>query len=62
MVKELRKITQKTLVFSQQIPGSKDSEVIDLTPENIAKMAPEDKNNTLFKFTLYRLPQPGGYR
>ena len=61
MVKELRKITQKTLVFSQQIPGSKDSEVIDLTPENIAKMAPEDKNNTLFKFTLYRLPEPGGY-
>jgi hypothetical protein len=61
MVKELRKITQKTIVFSQQIPGSKDSEVIDLTPENIAKMAPEDKNNTIFKFTLYRLPEPGGY-
>jgi hypothetical protein len=61
MVKELRKITQKTIVFSQQIPGSKDSEVIELTPENIAKMAPENKNNTIFKFTLYRLPEPGGY-
>jgi hypothetical protein len=61
MVKELRTVTQKTIIFSQQIPGSKDSEVIDLTPENIAKMAPEDKNNTLFKFTLYRLPEPGGY-
>ena len=61
MVKELRELTQKTIVFSQQIPGSKHSDVIELTPENIAKMAPDDKNNTVFKFTLYRLPEPGGY-
>jgi hypothetical protein len=61
MVKELRTVTQKTIVFSQQIPGSKSSEVIELTPENIAKMAPADKNNTIFKFTLYRLPEPGSY-
>jgi hypothetical protein len=61
MVKELRTVTQKTIIFSQQIPGSKDSDVIELTPENIAKMAPADKNNTVLKFTLYRLPEPGGY-
>ena len=61
LVKELRKVTQKILVFSQQIPGSKSSEVIEVTPENIAKMAPDDKNNIVFKFTLYRLPEPGGY-
>ena len=61
MVKELRTVTQKTIVFSQQIPGGKSSEVIELTPENIAKMAPADKNNTIFKFTLYRLPEPGSY-
>ena len=61
MVKELRTVTQKTIVFSQQIPGSKSNDVIELTPENIAKMAPDDKNNTVFKFTLYRLPEPGGY-
>ena len=24
-------------------------------------MAPADKNNTIFKFTLYRLPEPGSY-
>jgi hypothetical protein len=24
-------------------------------------MAPEVKTNTIFKFTLYRLPEPGGY-
>ena len=24
-------------------------------------MAPDDKKNTIFKFTLYRLPEPGGY-
>jgi hypothetical protein len=61
MVKELRTVTQKTIVFSQQIPGSKSSEIIELTPENIAKMAPTDKNNTIFKFTLYRLPEPGSF-
>jgi Cellulase (glycosyl hydrolase family 5) len=61
LVKELRKTTQKIIVFSQQIPGSKDTEIIELTPRNIAKMAPEDKNNILFKFTLYRLPEPGSY-
>jgi cellulase (glycosyl hydrolase family 5) len=61
MVKELRELTQKTIVFSQQIPGSKHSDVIELTPENIAKMAPDNNNNTVFKFTLYRLPEPGGY-
>jgi hypothetical protein len=61
MVKELRELTRKTIVFSQQIPGSKHTDLLELTPENIAKMAPDDKNNTVFKFTLYRLPEPGSY-
>jgi hypothetical protein len=32
-----------------------------LTPENLAKTAPDNKNNTIFKFTLYRLPEPRSY-
>lgn len=51
MVEELRKITQKYIVFSQQIPGGKSADTIDVTPENIAKMAPENKT----------IPEPGGY-
>jgi Cellulase (glycosyl hydrolase family 5) len=53
MVKELRNITQKIIVFSQQIPGSKSAETINITPKNIAKMAPDNKTNVIFKFTLY---------
>jgi hypothetical protein len=61
MVKELRKITQKIIVFSQQIPGSKSADTINITPKNIAKMAPDNKTNVIFKFTLYRLPEPNSY-
>ena len=61
MVNELREITNKTIFFSQQIPGSDFADTIELTPENIAKMAPANKTNVVFKFTLYRLPTPGGY-
>jgi Cellulase (glycosyl hydrolase family 5) len=53
MVNELRKVTQKTIAFSQQVPASINAENIDVTPENQAKMAPANKNNVVFKISLY---------
>jgi hypothetical protein len=53
MVNELRKVTQKTIAFSQQVPASINAQNIDVTPENQAKMAPVDKNNVVFKISLY---------
>jgi len=53
MVNELRKVTQKTIAFSQQVPASINAQNIDVTPENQAKMVPADKNNVVFKISLY---------
>jgi Cellulase (glycosyl hydrolase family 5) len=53
MVNELRKVTQKTIAFSQQVPASINAPDIDVTPENQAKMVPANKNNVVFKISLY---------
>jgi hypothetical protein len=53
MVNELRKITQKTIAFSQQVPASINAQNIEVTPENQAKMVPANKNNVVFKISLY---------
>jgi Cellulase (glycosyl hydrolase family 5) len=53
MVNELRKVTQKTIAFSQQVPASINAPNIDVTPENQAKMVPDSKNNVVFKISLY---------
>ena len=53
MVNELRKVTQKTIAFSQQVPASINAQNIDVTPENQAKMVPANKNNVVFKISLY---------
>jgi hypothetical protein len=53
MVNELRKVTQKTIAFSQQVPASINAQNIDVTPENQAKMVPVNKNNVVFKISLY---------
>jgi Cellulase (glycosyl hydrolase family 5) len=53
MVNELRKVTQKTIAFSQQVPASINAQNIDVIPENQAKMAPDNKNNVVFKISLY---------
>jgi hypothetical protein len=65
MINELRKITQKTIAFSQHIPTSmanNPTTSITMTPKNIAKMAPENKSNVVFKFTLYGLPYDNEYQ
>jgi len=53
MVNELRKVTQKTIAYSQQVPASINAPNIDVTPENQAKMVPANKNNVVFKISLY---------
>ena len=35
---------------------------IDMTPENLAKMAPVNKTNVIFKFSIYGIPQPNTYQ
>ena len=66
MVNELRKITQKTIAYSQQIPTSiannPTTSIITMTPKNIAKMAPDNKSNVVFKITLYGLPYDDKYQ
>ena len=65
MVDELRKVTQKTIAYSQQIPTSianNPTTSITMTPKNIAKMAPDNKSNVVFKFTLYGLPYDSKYQ
>ena len=53
MVEELRNFTEKTIAYSQQIPTSLKDSAISITPENIAKMAPANKTNVVFKVTVY---------
>ncbi len=53
MVNELRKVTQKTIAFSQQVPASINTPNIDVVPENQAKMVPANKDNVVFKISLY---------
>jgi hypothetical protein len=53
MVNELRKVTQKSIAFSQQVPASINAPNIDVIPENQAKMVPANKINVVFKISLY---------
>jgi hypothetical protein len=62
MVDELRRGTEKTIAYSQQIPTSLQNSAISMTPQNIAKMAPTNKTNVVFKFTTYGEPIPDTYQ
>ena len=61
MVDELRKITQKTLSYSMNIPVDLKSP-IGVNPANLAEMAPANKSNVVFKISLYGLPEPDTYQ
>jgi len=62
MVKTLRTVTQKTIAYSQQIPSSPSDPTITMTPENMAKMAPANKTNVVFKISSgYGVPTPNSY-
>jgi hypothetical protein len=53
---ELRKVTQKIIAYSQQVPASINAPKIKVTPENQAKMVPANKTNVVFKISLYGIP------
>jgi len=58
---ELRTLTQKTIAYSMNIPIEIDTPR-DVNSENLAKMAPADKTNVVFKITVYGLPERDNYR
>jgi hypothetical protein len=57
LTNELRTLTKKTIIFDRQVPADLYGPV-NVTPENIAKMAPSNRTNVVFKATLYGVPLP----
>jgi len=62
MANELRKMTNKTLVFDMAIPLEIHNLKISATSENMLKMLPQNYNNILFKISLYGIPTTGSYQ
>jgi hypothetical protein len=62
ITKELRKITDKTVIYSMNVPISFNNPLIDLNPQNLAKMAPISKKNVVFKISVYGIPTPNTYQ
>lgn len=54
----LRKITNKTIIYSMNIPIDLKSK-IKVNAENLAEMSPQNKENVVFKFSLYGIPSDG---
>ncbi|MGD1837329.1 MAG: hypothetical protein ACPKPY_04640 [Nitrososphaeraceae archaeon] len=57
----LRQYTSKIIAYSMSIPVSLQSD-IELNPENLSKMAPENTTNVIFKISVYGLPQTSKYQ
>ena len=55
LINALRKVTQKIIVFDRQASPDLGGP-IGITPQNMAKMAPTNKNNVIFKATLFGVP------
>jgi Cellulase (glycosyl hydrolase family 5) len=61
MTNEMRNVTKKHIIYSMTIPVDLKSN-IGVNATNLAKMTPENKTNTIFKFSIYGLPSPGSYQ
>ena len=61
MVNELRKLTSKVIAYSMNIPVDLKSP-INLIPENLAKMKPQNSTNVVFKISIYGLPTESSYQ
>ncbi|HEY7110908.1 MAG TPA: cellulase family glycosylhydrolase [Nitrososphaeraceae archaeon] len=61
IVGQLRNVTQKTIAYSMNVPIDLKSP-ISITPENLAKMAPSDKQNVVFKISVYGVPDRDAYQ
>jgi hypothetical protein len=63
---KLREITQRTIAYDMNIPvdldDDDDDSQIDMTPKNLAKMAPSNKANVIFKFSVYGIPEANTYQ
>jgi hypothetical protein len=57
----LRKITDKTVIYSMNIPVDLNNP-IKISPENLAKMAPSNKENIAFKISVYGVPNRDAYQ
>jgi hypothetical protein len=55
MTTELRKNTDKIIIYSINVPLDTKS-LIEINGQNMAKIAPEDKKNIVLKMSLYGLP------
>lgn len=62
MANELRKITNKTLVFDMTIPVELHDLKINMTLENMAKLLPTSRDDVVFKISLYGIPAAGSYQ
>jgi Cellulase (glycosyl hydrolase family 5) len=60
LINEMRTVTKKTIIFDRQVPADLYGPV-NVTPENIAKMAPSNTTNVVFKATLYGIPLPNTF-
>lgn len=58
MTNELRKITDKIIIYSINVPLDMKS-LIQIDGQNMAKMAPQNKENIVLKMSLYGLPSLG---
>ena len=61
ITEELRKITDKTFIYSMNIPVDLNNP-IKISPENLAKMAPSNKENIAFKISVYGVPNRDAYQ
>jgi polyhydroxyalkanoate synthesis regulator phasin len=61
MTNELRKTTDNTVVYSMNVPVDLNGP-IKVSPENLAKMAPSDKKNVVFKISVYGVPDRDDYQ
>ena len=61
ITEELRDITSKTIVYSMNVPVDLNSQ-INISPQNLAKMAPSNKENIAFKISVYGVPDRDDYQ
>ena len=61
MTHELRKTTDKAIVYSMNVPVDLNGP-IKVSPENLAKMAPLEKQNVVFKISVYGVPDRDEYQ
>jgi hypothetical protein len=61
IVNQLRTLTHKTIAYSMNIPIDLKSP-IGVTPQNLAKMAPANKQNVVFKISMYGSPSSSSFQ